>query len=106
MAKFLIEASYAADGAKGLLKEGGTSRRAAVQKVIEGVGGQLEAMYFSLGDTDALVICEFPDVSSVLALSVAVNAAGAAHVSTTQLFSPEEMDSACKKTVSYRAPGS
>ena len=35
MPKFLLKATYTSDGAKGLLKEGGTKRRAAVQKIIE-----------------------------------------------------------------------
>ena len=32
MPKYLIEASYTAEGAKGLIKGGGTARRAEVQK--------------------------------------------------------------------------
>jgi len=43
MPKFMVRASYTAEGAQGLLKEGGTGRRAAVQKVVEGLGGKVEA---------------------------------------------------------------
>jgi len=35
MPKFLVEASYTAEGAKGLMKAGGSARRAAVQKMVE-----------------------------------------------------------------------
>ena len=42
MPKFLIKATYTSDGTKGLLKEGGTKRRAAVQKIIEAAGGKLD----------------------------------------------------------------
>ena len=47
MPKFLIKASYNADGVRGLLKDGGSKRRATVQKLIEGMGGKLEAFYYA-----------------------------------------------------------
>jgi uncharacterized protein with GYD domain len=105
MAKFLVRANYTASGTKGLMKEGGSGRKAAVQKVVESLGGKVEAFYFAYGDTDAYVICDFPDAGSGLALSMAVNSSGAASCATVPLITPEEVDAACKKTVSYRAPG-
>ena len=42
MPKYLIKANYIGDGIKGLLKEGGSSRRAAVEKLIKSGGGKLE----------------------------------------------------------------
>ncbi len=77
MPKFMIKASYAAEGIRGLLKEGGTGRRAAVQKVVESVGGKMEAFYFAYGDSDAYVIVDVPDAATGIALSLAVNASGA-----------------------------
>ena len=56
MAKYLVRACYTADGAKGLLADGGTARRAATEKAIASVGGKMEAFYFALGDVDAYVI--------------------------------------------------
>ena len=50
MPKFLLKAAFTSDGAKGLLKEGGTKRRAAVEKIIEAAGGKLEAFYYEYGD--------------------------------------------------------
>jgi uncharacterized protein with GYD domain len=47
MAKFLIQGSYTAEGAKGLIKEGGTARKAAVQKALEGLGGKLDSFYYT-----------------------------------------------------------
>ena len=105
MAKFMIQASYTADGTKGLLKEGGTGRRTAVTKVVEDLGGKLEALYFAFGDTDAVVICEVPDAVSALALSMAVNSSGQVRIKTTPLISPEDVDAASHKAVQYRAPG-
>jgi uncharacterized protein with GYD domain len=105
MPKFMIKAAYAAEGVRGLIKEGGTGRRAAVQKVIEGNGGKLEAFYFAYGDADAYVIADVPDAATGIAVSLAVNASGAVRVSTIPLITPEEMDAASKKSISYRAPG-
>ena len=105
MAKYLITASYTVEGAKGLIKEGASGRQTAVQKAVAGLGGTIDAMYFALGDADAYVICDFPDVTSVLALSLAVGASGGARVTTTPLVSVAELDAAAKKSVSYRAPG-
>ena len=58
MAKFLINGSYTAEGAKGLIKEGGTGRKAAVQKALEGLGGKLDAIYYTFGADDVVVICD------------------------------------------------
>jgi uncharacterized protein with GYD domain len=105
MPKYLIKASYTAEGAKGLMKAGGTARRAAVQKMIEGLGGKLETFYFAYGADDVFAICDLPDAVSGIAASLVINASGAVHSSTTPLITPEEVDAACKKLPEYRAPG-
>lgn len=105
MPKYLWQASYTAQGAKGLQQEGGSARRAAVQRATEQVGGKLEAFYFALGEADVYIITDLPDVSAAVALSVAVNGSGAAQLRTVTLLTPEEMDAALKKGVEYRAPG-
>lgn len=105
MAKFLTRATYTADGVKGLMKEGASGRKAAVEKAISALGGKVEAFYFALGDTDVFVVVDAPDTTAAVALSMAVNASGAVRTSMTPLLTVEEMDAACKKSVGYRAPG-
>jgi uncharacterized protein with GYD domain len=105
MAKYMLNASYSVEGTKGLIKDGGSARRAAVQKTIEGVGGRLECFYYTLGEPDAFAIVEVPDAVTIAAVSLAINATGGAHVATTVLLTPEQIDEAAKKTVSYRSPG-
>ena len=105
MPKFMVKVSYTTEGTQGLLKEGGTGRRAAVQKLIESQGGTVEAFYFAYGEDDAYLIIDVPDPTSGLAVSLAVNASGAVRLSTIPLITPEEIDAACKKSVPYRAPG-
>jgi uncharacterized protein with GYD domain len=105
MPKFLIKASYSADGARGLMKEGGTGRRAVVEKLVQGLGGKVEAFYFAYGEADAYIITDVPDATAGLAISLAVNASGAVRLQTIPLITPEEIDAASKKVVAYRAPG-
>lgn len=105
MPKYLFQGSYTTEGLKGLLKDGGSKRRAAAQQVVASVGGKLEAYYFAFGGNDVIGIADVPDNVSMAALSLAISAAGAFNFSTTVLLTPEEIDLATKKTVSYRAPG-
>ena len=106
MAKYLIQASYTAEGAKGLLKEGGTKRRATVEAMARAVGGRLEAFYFAFGETDAFVVIDGVDAASAAAVALTVAASGAVRSRTTVLLTPEDVDEACRKSVSWRAPGS
>ena len=106
MAKFLIQGTYTSEGAKGLIKEGGTGRKAAVAKALEGLGGKLDSFYFTFGAADVIVVCDMPDTITGLALSLAVNASGAVRISTTPILTVEEVDAACKKAVTYRPAGS
>lgn len=105
MPKYLVKASLTADGAKGTIKEGGTSRRDTVSKMIEGLGGKVEAFYYALGETDAYVIVDAPDNLTVAAVSLTISASGAVATNTVVLLSPEEIDEATKKSVDYRPPG-
>ncbi len=104
MPKYLFEASYTFEGVKGVQREGGSSRRDAVAKAVESVGGRLESFYFAFGDRDAYVIADLPDNESATAFSLAVNAAGALTARTVVPLAPEEVDAAGKRSVGYRPP--
>jgi uncharacterized protein with GYD domain len=105
MAKYLWEGSYQSEGAKGLLKDGGTKRRTAAEAAVKAVGGKLESFYFAFGKNDVYLIADVPDAVSVVAASLAINASGAIQVRTTVLLTPEEVDQAVKKAVTYTPPG-
>jgi uncharacterized protein with GYD domain len=105
MAKFLWQARFTSDGVKGVLKEGGSGRRAAVEKVVAGLGGHLEAFYFAFGGDDVIVIADLPDQTSAAAVGLAVNASGRTELKTTVLLTAEEIDQAAKTKVDYVAPG-
>ncbi|HEY3729133.1 MAG TPA: GYD domain-containing protein [Solirubrobacteraceae bacterium] len=105
MPKFLIHARYTAAGAKGVMVEGGSGRKAAVAKVAESLGGKVESFYFAFGDDDVFTVLDFPDNVSAAAVSITVGASGLVSTKTTVLLSPEEVDEAARKSVSYRGPG-
>ena len=105
MPKYLIHASYTGEGVKGLLKEGGSKRKAAAETAIKIVGATLEALYFAFGDEDIVAIIDGPDNATMAAASLAINASGAVTLKTTALLTPEEIDKATQVSVSYKAPG-
>jgi uncharacterized protein with GYD domain len=105
MPKYLCQASYTADGTKGLLKEGGSKRKAMVEEMTKAAGGKIEAFYYAFGDSDVYLIVDAPDQATVAAISMAVNASGAVTLKTTVLLTPQEVDQAAKKLVKYRSPG-
>jgi uncharacterized protein with GYD domain len=104
--KFLVKASYTMEGAKGVQNAGGTSRRDAVAKMAEGLGGRLESFYFAFGETDAYVVLDLPDNRTAAAASIAVTTAGGATSEVVVLLTPEDVDEAAKVSVDYRPPGS
>ena len=69
MPKYLYLANYAVDGVRGLIKEGGSSRVAAVEKAAQSVGGKIESFYFAFGDVDAYIIAELPDNAAAAAMA-------------------------------------
>jgi uncharacterized protein with GYD domain len=105
MAKYLIEASYTAEGVKGLQAAGGSSRREGIAALAESVGGRLESLYFAFGEHDVYVVVDAPDNESATAVALAVNASGVVSARTTVLLTPEEVDAAAKRSVEYRPPG-
>jgi uncharacterized protein with GYD domain len=105
MAKYLFEGHYTLDGAKGVAREGGSARRAAAAKSIEGLGGKLESFYFAFGNVDVYAVIDMPDAVSMAALSLAINQSGGLTGKIVVLIAPEEMDQAAKRAVEYRPPG-
>jgi uncharacterized protein with GYD domain len=106
MAKYLIVASYTAEGLKGVLGKGGSARQEAVAASVAGLGGTLESFHFGFGGDDAYVIIDVADNVTAAALSMAVGASGMASCRTIVLLTPAEVDRAAQVSVSYRAPGS
>ena len=105
MPKYMLQASYTPQGEEGVRSKGGSDRRDAVADMVRGVGGEVECFYFGFGERDAFVIVDLPDHEAAAAVSMIVNAAGGAAVQTTVLLTPEQLDEASHRAVSYRPPG-
>ncbi|SDR61682.1 Uncharacterized protein, contains GYD domain [Rhizobiales bacterium GAS191] len=105
MAKFLIEASYTGEGLKGLKKDTAVGRKAAIAKMAKGLGGKLDSMHFALGEHDVYVVFDLPDTVSAASAALAASSSGLVRTKTTALLTPEEIDEAFAKKVSYKAPG-
>jgi uncharacterized protein with GYD domain len=105
MGHFLLKGSYSQAGIQGVLKDGGTGRRAAIDALVKSVGGTIEACYWALGEDDIFVIAELPDNESAAAVAATVGATGAISIRTTVLLSAADVDAAVAKHPSYRAPG-
>jgi uncharacterized protein with GYD domain len=105
MPKFLIEATYTAEGLKGLQRDKASGRIQAIKNALRSVDGQLECCYWCLGDRDVIAIAELPNTVAASALATAVSASGVARTRTTALLSAEEIDAALAKNINYQAPG-
>jgi uncharacterized protein with GYD domain len=105
MPKYLLQVSYTADGTKGVLKDGGSKRRAAASALVESLGGKIDCFYFAFGETDVVAIVDMPDGASAAAASLTVSASGAATGRLTVLLTPEEIDKATRKSATYTPPG-
>jgi uncharacterized protein with GYD domain len=105
MPKYLFQVNYVGEGVKGLLKDGGSKRRAVVEKMFKSMGGTIEAFYYAFGDTDLYIVADFPDHATVASCVLTVTATRTVTVKTTVLLTPEEVDKAAKKTPTYTQPG-
>ena len=105
MAKYLFQVSYTAQGAKGLLEGGGSKRRAAAEQAAKSVGGKVESSTSRsvMPMPSSLPTCRTTQVPP--AISLAVGASGGAHCKTIILMTPEEVDQAGKKPLTYTGPG-
>ena len=109
MPKYLFSGNLTDAGLKGILKEGGSSRWKAVEKLAKGLGGTLESYYYAFGDPDFYVVMDLPDNVSASAGSLIANAAGTNQLNITVLITLDEVDQATelakKVTAQYRPPG-
>jgi uncharacterized protein with GYD domain len=105
MPKYLVQASYTAEGLKGLQKEGAASRAQQANRVAEALGGKCEAFYWAFGEQDVVAIFDVPSTVDMAALAIAVSASGLIRAKTTPLLTAGETETALKKSIDFHAPG-
>jgi len=104
MPKYLVQGSYTDEGLKGLLKEGGSKRRAMVEQLAKHMGGKLETFYFAFGGDDFVIVLDLPSNMDMAATAIVAQASGTVKSRVTVLMTPEEVDQAVQKKVDFRAP--
>ena len=105
MPKFLVKASYTAEGWKGLKKDKASGRHKAIAAACEALGGKLDHMYYALGDDDVFIVIDLPSHVQVAAMGVAVKSGGLVSTSSVSLLTVAEMDKALSEDAKYQAPG-
>lgn len=106
MAKYLIKASYSPEGIKGVMAKGGSARADAITKLASGVGGSVEAIYFTFGSDDIVAIVDAPSHESMAAIAGRVGQTGAlSKYETVVLLTPAQIDQAATLTIDYTPPG-
>ena len=73
MPKYLVQASYTAEGIQGLVKDKASGRKAAVQSAVKAVGGKVDAFYYAFGEDDAVIILDLPDNVTAAAVGLATS---------------------------------
>jgi len=107
MPKYLLQVRYTGEGLQGVMRDGGSARRAAAEEVAKQVGGSIEQFVFAFGDVDAYVICDFPDNKAAATLAMTVSSSGRVTVTTTPLLTVDEVDAiSAGRPLQYTPPGS
>ena len=105
MAKYLVIGSYTAEGAKGIMREGGSGRINAARQVVESVGGSLEWLYWAFGTEDFYALVDLPSDAAAVAASLTIAGSGSSTTRTVPLLTAEDIDAATKLSPSFRPPG-
>jgi uncharacterized protein with GYD domain len=105
MHRYLIVGTYTAEGATGVLREGGTARAAAAQAAIASMGGTLVSFHFALGSDEWYSIVELPDNAAAAAIALVGTASGTLRSRAIALITPEEMDAITAMAPDFRPPG-
>ncbi|MGZ4681568.1 MAG: GYD domain-containing protein [Acidimicrobiales bacterium] len=106
MAKFLFKVRYTGEGLEGVVKAGGSERRAAADDLAKELGGAVESFHFAFGEDDAYVICDLPDNKAAATLAMTVSATGRVSLTTVPLLTVDEVDAiAAGRKPAYSPPG-
>jgi uncharacterized protein with GYD domain len=105
MPKYLIVATYSAEGMKGVLREGGSERRKMIADMAKNLDGELESFYYAFGENDVYSVVDLPDNVTAAAMGSHITAGGMVRCKITVLVTPEEMDKAARTKMFYRPPG-
>jgi uncharacterized protein with GYD domain len=93
MAKFVLFGKYSAEALKNI----SAARTEEAKKIVQKLGGSIEAIYALLGDVDLLILAELPGVNEAVQVSVALSKATGIAFRTAPAISVEEFDKLAEK---------
>ena len=96
MPKFMVKATYTAQGMRALKEQTATQRLAAYRRALGAQGITIEAMYFTLAQ-DSFIIVEASDLVTLLGSVLSRSGSGDLRLETVPLLSVEEMDEALSR---------
>ena len=105
MPKYMLQASYTAEGLRGLMKDSASGRRDSIQKAMKSLGGKLDSMHYCFGKQDVVIIVDLPDNMAAAGFATQASSTGLTRVITTPLLTVNEADKALKVKSKYRSPG-
>lgn len=88
MATFVMKGRYSVDAIKAI----STARTKQAQKIVDQCGGTIHAVYATMGDTDLLVIVDFPGVAEAVKASITLTKALGITFSSVPALGVEEFD--------------
>ncbi|KAA1176903.1 GYD domain-containing protein [Rhizobium tropici] len=108
MPLFIITGCYSAAAAKGMIADP-SDREAAARAIMEAAGGKQHSFYVTTGETDWMIIAEFPDGVDLIPALLVVGASGAvSNIKTVRAYTGAEFKAAQKKAgkiaSAYKAP--
>ena len=88
MATFIILSNLTDEGIKGI--KDAPNRRAAVEKLVDEVGGKIVASYLTMGAYDRITVLDMPDGEAMARFALAFGAMGIHRTTTLRGFPDEE----------------
>ncbi len=106
---FVTQASYSQSGIKGIVAKP-EDRLGAIEKMVQAAGGKVVGMYMTTGDSDVLLISDFENADSAVALGMVAAASGAvSDLKTVRAWTTAEFRSVAERASelagTYTPPG-
>ena len=88
MATFIFLANLTDDGAKSI--KDAPQRRAAAEKLISDLGGELKANWLTMGVYDRIIVVDFPDGDAAAKFAISIGSRGNLRTTTLRGFEGDE----------------
>ena len=89
MPRYVVLVDWTEQGVRSVKET--TQRAEQVTRMIEQMGGRMEALYWTQGRHDLVGVMEAPDEETAAAVGLRVGTAGAVRTETLRAFDAEEM---------------